>query len=185
MKLFFYSTLVIASTHVTSFAFSQNNQPTDTSGSPSLGFELVKFQDDFGFGLQMTSPYFFSNTLGLQVSVAQNYFTDYVSPTTGHNRWEHYQTGRVGIVGGRIVSDLFRLYSYAGALIVRPGNKLSSKDLFLGGYAKFGFEFLSAKSQSLFLEYGLTATNAVAEKISTKPIFVNGHYSAAGIRVYL
>jgi hypothetical protein len=151
----------------------------------SVGFALNQFQNDFGLGVVMTTPYFANNRMSVRLSANVGFLNGVPERTSTVERMP-YQLYKVGIVGvGGPIRDGIRLYGEGGAIIIVP-NKDFSDDNPLGGYGLFGFEFFLHESggMSYFIELGGVRTLARAEKIATRPFYSNGFTISTGFKHY-
>ncbi len=158
--------------------YAQNNELNKNFG---LGFQLVQYQNDFGLGFNMTSPYFLYNRLAAVAkgNLMWNEHIDNSAETT----WSNYSNVSLGIkVFSGNVGQHIRLYGEGGVLIIQPSSSFSSKNSELGGYGLFGFEFFMNEHGNYFIEIGGIGTGAVADKIALKPFYSNGLLLSTGFR---
>jgi hypothetical protein len=162
---------------------SAQENPT---GSPfkngvTLGFQLGQFQKDFGFGLNVTSPFFAKG--GMAVRVRGNLmWNEHLTPAF-ETTWTPYGNICLGMVGkGGEIGNFMRLYGEGGLLAILPSSEFSSQGLALGGYGGFGFEFFMTKAFNYYIEIGGVGTGATADKLPGKPIFSNGLMIQVGFR---
>lgn len=144
----------------------------------ALGGYLAENGQDFGLGIDLTSPWFLWNHVAVRLSGEMSY---------DHLDWNISWLAKLGLSGSNmILNDTIRIYAEGGALFVFPGTNLSDESWFFGGYGHFGFEFFIPESRwlSYFVELGSIGTGFTAEKITDAPQFVNGFTSKAGIRIY-
>lgn len=153
----------------------------------SLGLTVNEFQNDFGLGIVLTTPYFAKNRFAIRVSANVAFFQGIPENETKAD-WIPYQAYKFGFiaVGGEATKSN-RLYGEGGIVAIMP-NKDFSDDKVWGGYGVFGFEFFMQKTQeavlSYFIELGGIGTNARAEKIAGQPIYSNGFTISTGFRYY-
>ncbi len=148
-----------------------------------LGFQLNQYQKDFGFGLNLNSPYFAHDRIALRMRGNLMY---YEHLQDGEITWTPYQNVSLGLVGvGGYVADYLKLYGEGGLLALLPSSKFSTESFALGGYGLFGFEFYMQKSFNYFIEIGSAGTGARADKLPGKPIYSNGLTVSTGFRVVL
>ena len=160
-------------------SFSQDN-PINTGFG--IGYQLVQYQQDFGFGLNLTSPMFAGNNIGVRIKGNVMYNQNVVS---GKSRWMQYGNVSLGMIGtGGHINDVIRLYGEGGVILIVPSSQFSSESTVIGGYGNFGFEFFFAPSGNYFIEIGGMGTGATADKITTAPIYSNGLTVSTGIRFF-
>jgi hypothetical protein len=161
---------------------AQENQPVSAfKNGTTLGFQLGQFQNDFGFGLNVTSPFFAKG--GMAVRVRGNLmYNQHVTPAS-ETTWAPYGNISAGVVvrGGEI-GNFMRLYGEGGLLAILPSSDFSSQGVSLGGYGGFGFEFFMTKFFNYYIEIGGVGTGATADKLPGKPIFSNGLLVQVGFR---
>lgn len=151
----------------------------------ALGYYLNSFHHDFGFGLNLTSPYFLNDRVAVRFSVDTAYFESIPAGKTEYE-WVPYTIYRLGLVGvGSAINDLIRLYGEGGIMYVVPNPCFSEKNK-LGGYGYFGFEFLMEENHPLsyFIQLGSVGSGAKAEKVEGKPFYVDGFATTVGLRYY-
>ena len=147
----------------------------------ALGFHLNQNQQDFGFGLQITTPYFANRKVAVRLrgSLMWNQHLNDESITV----WSPYSNMSLGVVGiGGEVASFLRLYGEGGVVIMFPSSDFSTKSYQFGGYGLFGFEFFMDSNNSYFIEIGGIGTGAVADKVVGKPIYSNGMLINVGFR---
>ena len=151
----------------------------------SLGFNLNNFHHDFGFGVNLTTPYFLNNRVAVRFSANSSYFEGIPINKTEYD-WMPYTIYKLGIIGtSAMINDLIRLYGEGGVIFIIPNSCFSEKNG-LGGYGHFGFEFSvdSCSPVCYFIELGSVGTSARAEKILNKPIYANGFATSVGLRYH-
>lgn len=148
-----------------------------------FGFQLVQYQDDFGIGFNVVSPYFLKKRVGVRLKANLMYNENVVD---GLSTWIPYSNVSLGVIGvGGYVNDRIRLYGEGGMIGIIPSPEFSSSDLDFGGYGVFGFEFFFGNMGNYFVEVGGMGTGAVADKIATQPIYSNGMSLSTGFRFFL
>ncbi len=148
-----------------------------------FGFQVNEYEKDFGFGLNVTSPYFFNDKVAARLRVNRMYNENLLD--SAYN-WFPYYNASLGILTlGGAVGESVRIYGEVGFLVIKPNADLSDEKYVYGGYGIFGFEFFSTQGFNYFLEVGGVGTGAVAEKIPENPIYSNGLTIRAGLRFTL
>jgi hypothetical protein len=148
----------------------------------SAGFHLSQYKDDFGFGLNLTSPYIAKNNLAFRLRGNIMFFEHIKDEET---TWTPYSNLSIGIIGvGGKVGDFIRLYGEGGAILLFPSEEFSSESMVFGGYGLFGFEFYMNYSFNYFIEIGGIGSGATADKIDNKPIYSNGLSISTGFRAH-
>lgn len=149
----------------------------------AFGFHLNEYQNDFGFGLNITSPLMFHDAFGIRLRSSLMFNQN---PINGESTWMPYGNITLGFMGvGAQVSDHFRLYGEGGLVCILPNADFSSQSQVFGGYGLFGFEFYFARMGNYFIEIGGMGTGAKADKIPTSPIYSNGMSISTGFRFVL
>ncbi|MEZ4805583.1 MAG: hypothetical protein R2852_08905 [Bacteroidia bacterium] len=159
---------------------AQENQFNNGFG---FGFHLSEYQNDFGLGLNVTSPFFLHDGVGVRARANLMFNQNVVDSVTDFMPYNNLSIGFIG-VGGRLGENI-RLYGEGGFIAILPSSKFSSESMELGGYGLFGFEFFFTKFGNYFIEIGAVGTGAKADKVSTKPIYSNGLTVSTGVRFYL
>jgi len=148
----------------------------------SYGFQLVKFQNEFGFGVHLLSPEFKNLRLNAKINLNWLNHLDNQSNQT----WTEFLNNQVGINFHTSITNRINLYSEGGVVILFPNNSFSDESIDFGGYGLFGFEFFftenTSRNPSYFIELGGIGTGAVASKIVSNPIYANGFLISVGYR---
>lgn len=143
-------------------------------------FHLCQYQRDFGFGMNITSPYFAHGRIALRLKGNMMYYQHIKGNLT---TWSPYYNASLGIIGvGGKVGEFIRLYGEGGVVGLFPSEEFSSESFVVGGYGLFGFEFYMMRSFNYFIEIGGIGTGAVADKIQYEPIYSNGLLISTGFR---
>lgn len=156
-------------------------QEQSLSNGFGLGYQITQHQKDFGLGLNLTSPYFADNKIAVRargnVMWHEHINSDF------KNTWSEYYNLSLGLIGvsGEIAGFL-RLYGEGGLIALLPSSNFSNEDLEMGGYGLFGFEFFSSPHFNYFIELGGVGTGALANKLSTEPLYSNGFLMNVGFR---
>lgn len=161
---------------------AESQEESKISNSFGVGFQLGEIQDDFGIGLNITSPYLFDNRFAIRAraNFVWNEHLDGIETT-----WTPYTNASLGFIGvaGKI-NDYIRLYSEGGLILLFPSDDFSDGELVLGGYGLFGFEFYHIRNLNYFIEIGGVGTGAKENTIAARPIYSNGLMINAGLRVH-
>ena len=148
-----------------------------------LGGQLTQHQQDFGLGLQLTSPFFVGNSLALRLR-GNLMWNQHVQDQ--ETTWSPYSNVSLGLVGaGQQIGNSIRLYGEGGIVLLFPSGEFSDESLVLGGYGVFGFEFFMAKFINYYIELGGIGTGATANLVPNKPIYSNGFLINVGFRYVL
>lgn len=162
---------------------SQKNVTKKYNASVALSFD--DFDDDFGYGLHLVSPYFFNKSLA--VKFAYNLIqTEMLLEGSVTNEQFNYNVMKLGLItGGNLLLRKIRAYLEMGGAQVTPDRAMSD-DTVLSFYATFGFEFFTQHIDNLshFFEVGGVASEAIAEKVVGKPAYMNGGAISVGLRYY-
>jgi len=160
---------------------------SNVSNTMSVGFNLNQYQNDFGIGLTVTSPYFFKGAVAVRGGVNLQYL-QHIPQGQEEADWSPYTNVRLGVASaGAVICESIRIYGEGGAVLILPNDVFSDTNATLGAYGVFGFEFfMEGGSSSFFFEAGgLGVDDTVAEKSVGSPIYSNGFLLSTGMRVYL
>ncbi len=142
----------------------------------SAGFQLHDFNDDFGCGINLTSPWLWNKKAAIRLS------QDIVFSNI--KNWKPYGSSRLGVVGSTgLIHRFLRLYGEGGLQVLVVNKKISSDMISIGGYGHFGFEFIT-NSNSCFIELGTSGVGVRADKLEGKPLYFNGFCIGVGTRHY-
>lgn len=148
----------------------------------SYGFQLVKFHNEFGFGVQLLTPEF--NNLRITVKANINWLSHINNDNI--NVWTNFYSNQAGINYYTAISSRIGLYSEGGIVLLYPNKAFSDEKVNIGGYGLFGFEFFFteniARNPSYFIELGGIGSSAAANKLPEKTIYANGFLISAGFR---
>lgn len=174
--------LTIIGLTILSYSINLNAQDSQLHSGFGAGFQLVQYQNDFGFGLNLTSPLLAKNRLGFRVK-SNLMFNEHLK--NGDTTWSPYGNISIGMMGiGGVINERIRLYGEGGIIALLPSSEFSSENMELGGYGLFGFEFFFSNFGNYFIEIGGVGTGAKADNLETKPIYSNGLTLSVGFRVY-
>ncbi len=149
----------------------------------AVGFNLNQFQNDFGLGVHILSPYFANKVVAVRLGGNFQWLQHLHNTET---IWTPYQNIQIGIRSRYpIIENKMFIYGEGGIVLLLPNSTFSSKKTEMGGYGLFGFEFLANRRLSYFLELGGMGTGARADKVPTKPIHSNGFTTSVGLRFRL
>ncbi len=169
---------------ITLISFNSNIYSLEKSGINNnfgIGFQIGQIQDDFGFGLNITSPSFLQDKIAFRLRGNMSWFEHIDGIETA---WTPYTNLSIGIIGvGGNLNEFIRLYGEGGVILLFPNDKFSSESMKNGGYGLFGFEFFHTPNFNYFIEIGGVGTGANANKIPFNPIYSNGLLINAGLRV--
>ena len=160
---------------------SLSAQETEISNSMGIGFHLAQYQNDFGVGVNVVSPYFLKNTLAIRLrgNLMWLEHMDEMTETT----WTPYSNLSLGIVSvAGEIGGFMRLYSEGGIMLLFPSSDFSSESTEFGGFGLFGFEFFFNSKSNYFIELGGVGTGANADKVPGQPIYSNGLMMQVGFR---
>ena len=149
----------------------------------SFGFQLGQYQDDFGIGLNVTTPYFLHNRVAVRVRGNLMWHEHVLNTET---TWTPYSNLALGVIGvGGNIGNFMRVYGEGGAMVLVPSDDFSAQSTEFGGYGLFGFEFFMDPHFNYFIEIGGAGTGARADKVPTSPIYSNGLIIQTGFRIQL
>lgn len=149
----------------------------------SLGYNLSQFQNDFGLGLDVLSPYFLDESVAFKIAANIQWMEH--PQELANVKWSPYTNIRFGVRGRQFVVDnKISVYVEGGGVVLLPNSNFSSKKSNWGGYGVFGFELNPSARSGVFVELGGVGTGAKANKIAGNPIYSNGFITSVGIRYY-
>ncbi len=175
-KLILFSAVLILT--LPSFA-----QVTPINKGTSFGFHLNQYQNDYGLGINVTSPYFAGDRLAVRLRGSVMNYQHIEGQTTTWTPYSNFTLGFVSEAG--TINDRIRLYGEGGIVGIMPNEKFSSENFNLGGYGLFGFEFYMHNAHAYFIEIGGMGSGSKADKLPFKPIYSNGLMINVGYRVVL
>ncbi len=146
-----------------------------------IGLQVGQHQNDFGIGLNVSSPYFSNQkmTVRLKANLVWNEHPDNNSEAT----WTPYSNLSIGFVQSvGEINNFVRVYGEGGAILLFPSSEFSSESTNFGGYGLFGFEFYFDEHYNYFFEAGGVGTGAREDKITGNPIYSNGFLVNVGFR---
>lgn len=181
-------------------AFSQHafaeEKPTSSrvdSGKrgTTLGFDILRMQDDFGLGARIASPNI-GNTLRIALGGGAAWYPHAIDTSSGTERWQAFYHLRLGVETGPpvLVDTQVRPYAFGAPVLLFMPNALSDKSVSVGGVGGIGIEaFFRYRPEgsgpvSYFLEAGGIGTSAKANQLPGSPVLANGFFLCAGFRVY-
>ena len=160
-----------------------NAQESNISNEFGFGFHLNQYQDDFGLGLNLTSPYFLYDNIAVRV---RGNLMFYQHVKDNETVWSPYSSISFGVVGvGGYVGNSIRLYGEGGIIGLFPSTEFTNESFVFGGYGLFGFEFFMSKNINYYIELGGVGTGAKADKLPANPIYSNGFLISVGFRFHL
>lgn len=148
-----------------------------------FGYRLNEHQQDFGIGLDITSPAFFKGTTAMRFKANRMWFQYNDGVETDWKPYAHFSAGLFGV--GSHITPSIRIYGEGGISVLLPPTEISSEEVNMGGYGVFGFEFFANPGFSYFIELGGMGHGTVADKLPGKPIYSNGMSVGVGLRIYL
>jgi hypothetical protein len=156
----------------------------------SLGFDLRRFQDDFGLGGTVSTPMlgrWVRFTLGGGVA-----WYPHSLDSSGNQTWDTFGHGRLVVeVGPTFQEGLpVRPYGFGGVSALYLPPSLSSQQIAVGGVGGFGMELAFMHGPlsgpvTYYMEIGGCGYDAVASKVPTSPDIASGLLIGAGFRAYL
>lgn len=167
-----------------------NGQEKQVSQKFSWGFQLCQYQKDFGFGINLTSPYFANGYMAFRLRSNLMYLEHINIVEKGNDKytetvWTSYANASFSYVGSsQIIADFLRLYGEGGLILLFPSGDFSSESILPGGFGLFGFEFYMSNRHNYYIEIGGVGTGATADKVEGKPIFSNGLMINTGFRMH-
>ncbi len=149
----------------------------------SIGFQLNQYQNDFGAGLSLTSPYLANNKLAFRLRGNVMFLQH---PEGSSTTWTPYGNVTAGLIGvSGTIRNFIRLYGEGGFIGLFPSDTFSSESFEFGGYGLFGFEFYMTPRNNYFIEIGGVGSGSSADRLPAAPIYSNGLLISTGFRVHL
>lgn len=149
-----------------------------------FGFQLSEYQQDFGYGLSVTTPYVFNKNVAFRLRANQQALNSVNNQ--GKTDWSPYYNLSFGVFGQRsMIAEKIALYGEGGVIGILPNSDFSDEDFVFGGYGLFGFEFYFDQNFSYYFEAGGVGTDATADKLPGEPIYSNGFLMNVGFRIIL
>ncbi len=158
-------------------------QESVLSKNLGFGFQIGQYQNNFGLGINATSPYFLKQKIAIRVRGNVMWNEHLLNKEMTWTPYGNLSVGVVSVAGE--IADFVRLYGEGGLLLLFPNADFSSESLEIGGYGLFGFEFFFFPKGNYFIEIGGVGTGATADKVPTRPIYSNGLLINAGFRFQL
>jgi hypothetical protein len=181
MRTIIFILSIILGMHGIANTQNKKNNKESISSKMGIGFNLSEYQNNFGLGLHITSPYFVYNRIAIRLK-GNLMYNEYVKDQK--TKWEPYSNLSLGIVGvGGEIKNNMRIYGEGGPVFLFPSNDFSSEEFVFGGYGLFGFEFYMSPSFNYHIEIGGVGTGATADKIKNKPFYSNGLLINTGFRI--
>lgn len=158
-------------------------QDTPVGNGASAGVQLNEYQQDFGMGAHLTSPWFANQKIAVR---SRNNVLFHEHLQDGETTWTPYLNATLGVAGKTgSIGDFIRLYGEGGVVGLFPNKIFSSKAFEFGGYGLFGFEFYMNPDANYFIEIGAVGTGAKANRISGSPIYSNGLTISTGFHCHI
>lgn len=149
-----------------------------------IGFQINRFQNDFGMGIHVHSPSIMNLNLVLKGNL--NYL-DHLDKKAENHLWSPYGLYQLGVKSNSFIASKINLYGEGGFVTIHENQVFSTNTLSFGGYGLFGFEFYftegSGRNACYFIELGGNGVNGIAEKLAGKPIYANGFLISVGFRL--
>lgn len=159
---------------------AQNSEPLNTT---AIGMQINQYHQDFGIGVNLTSPRFAHQRIAVRVRSNLMYQEHLQNQEA---TWTPYLNSTLGITGKTgTISNAIQLYGEGGVIGLFPSDDFSSESFEFGGYGLFGFEFYMNPDRNYFIEIGAVGTGASADKVTNEPIYSNGLTISTGFRLHL
>ena len=155
-------------------------QDSPISHKFGLGFQIGQWQKDFGYGLQMTSPYFANGRVAVRLKGNLVFHEHVENASTVWTPYGNISLGMVGVAG--VINGNIRLYGEGGIIGLIPSDSFSTESFNIGGYGLFGFEFHMSSHAAYHIEIGGVGTGANADLVENEPIYSNGLLINTGFR---
>lgn len=149
----------------------------------NIGIQLNQYQQDFGMGINLTSPYFANQQIAIRLR-GNVMFHEHIDDQ--ESTWSPYLNSTLGIATNTgTIGNSIRLYGEGGIIGLFPSDNFSSETFEFGGFGLFGFEFFMKPDRNYFIEIGATGTGARADRIVNRPFYSNGMIISTGFRFNL
>ena len=159
-----------------------NAQEEAVGSGFGIGTQLGQYQDDFGLGLNVSSPSFADDRIAVRSRVNFMFHEHVQDRETTWTPYASFSLGVASVAGN--VGEHIRLYGEGGVVGLLPSEEFSSDDFVFGGYGLFGFEFFMDQRTNYFVELGGVGTGAKADRITNRPIYSNGFLVSTGFRTH-
>jgi hypothetical protein len=166
---------------------TKEDQPVTNDVAPTvpnkleIGFNISQYQNDFGIGLHILSPYFMRGAIAIKAGTNIQWLENFNGTETTLTT---YQNIRLGTRGRSFqVNYNISVYGEGGVFMVLPNRDFSTESVVMGGYGLFGFDFKISQRFAFFIELGAVGTGARADKIAGKPIYSNGFLTNVGLKM--
>ena len=158
---------------------------------PTLGFDILRLQDDFGLGARFASPTI-ANTLRIALGGGAAWYPHAVDTASGTERWQAFYHVRLGVETGPpvLIDTQVRPYAFGAPILLVLPSAVSDKSIAFGGVGGIGIEAFfryggeGSGPVSYFLEAGGIGTGAKANQLPGHPALANGFFLCTGFRVY-
>lgn len=158
-------------------------QQSEINNDVNLGIQLSQFQQDFGSGITLTSPWFAQQRIAVR---ARSHLMFHEHVHEQETTWTPYLNATLGVAGKTgSIGDSILLYGEGGVIGLFPSDEFSSESFEFGGYGLFGFEFYMDSDSNYFIEIGAVGTGANADEVVNEPIYSNGLTISTGFRLHL
>ncbi len=161
---------------------AQNAEIKNDGKSSEIGFHLSQFQNDFGFGLDYTSPYLIKDRYLAFTFRTNAMYLEHLEKLK--TTWTSYFNLQLGVIGNKTeITENIVIYGEGGVIAVIPNSNFSTYDVHIGGYGLFGFQFNFDTHNAYFIELGGVGVESSADKVPTEPIYSNGFLVNVGYKV--
>ena len=110
----------------TSFLFVSFFLYAQEKNSFAVGFNLNQFQNDFGLGVHILSPYFANKTVAIKLTGNYQWFQHIAN---GETTWTPYQNVQLGFRGKHsIIENKLIVYGEGGTVLLLPNSKFSTNE---------------------------------------------------------
>ncbi|HQG40203.1 MAG TPA: hypothetical protein PLV76_04880 [Spirochaetales bacterium] len=153
----------------------------NTAQGFSASYMLTDLADNFGIGLGVQSPLFFSFA-----AIRVDAFAFWLNAPESAELWYPFLVVRAGLAGYSFIKNqIIRLYGYGGAEFVFPTlwtDYIDTEQFRFGGFGGFGFEFFFMPHGCYYIELGSTGSGAKT-RFDTR-LYRNGFEVLVGMRWY-
>lgn len=158
-------------------------QTSTIPNGTTAGIQLNQYQQDFGMGIYLTSPWFANQRIAIRTR-GNVMFHEHLQ--NGETTWTPYLNTSLGVAAiTGTVGDFIRLYGEGGIIGLFPSEEFTLESFEFGGYGLFGFEFYMNRTSNYFIEIGGLGTGARADNVLNSPIYSNGLLLSTGFRFLL
>jgi hypothetical protein len=160
-------------------------QVEDSSSRWSAGAGVIGLGEDFGAGINVTTPSFSSWNLATSLTAST------LESSLSNSRYEDFS---LGLMSRQVLSGQIHVYEKFGIGVILPTSALSS-EIAMNLVTSVGIEFFPkswndsfiGKGKSFFGEFGVSKNtiNRTANALPGNPTYASGTFTNIGLKIYL